>query len=310
MRGWEKPMKKSKADTQKSAGKVKRIITAVILTLVALAGLSLLLYPTVADFINVYHNKRVVGDYQKQVKKLDKNTYDDIVSSVQEYNAELAASSPFIKGLTPEKRKEYSGLLDIMGTGVMGYIEIDTPSVNISLAIYHGTSEGVLHTGAGHLEGSSLPIDGESVHTVLSAHSGLPSAKLFTNIDRLKVGETFELHVLNEVLTYEIDNIVTVLPEEVEGILSIEEGKNLCTLMTCTPYGVNTHRLLVTGHRIETPQKEEKEESTIPFFNVNRNNAAMHPMYIIIPVVIVISAVSLAFLLRFLKKRKDKRKNY
>ncbi len=296
---------KSKTDAQRSGGKVKKIITAVILTLIALIGLSLLLYPTVADFINVYHNKRVIGNYQKQVQKLDKNTYDDIIKSIREYNADLAANSPYIAELTDSRRKVYESLLDITGTGVMGYIEIDKPSVNISLAIYHGTNEGVLHTGAGHLEGSSLPIDGESVHTVLSAHSGLPSAKLFTNIDQLEVGDTFELHVLNETLTYEVEDIQILLPEELEK-MRIEEGRNLCTLMTCTPYGVNTHRLLVIGHRIETPETDKEENNTL-FGEIRRNDASMNPIYIITPVAIVASVVLIAFLLRFIKKRKDKR---
>ena len=155
--------------------------------------------------------------------------------------------------LTEEQQAQYESLLDISGTGIMGYIEI--PSINVSLPIYHGTSDSVLQIAVGHLDWTSLPVGGESTHCVLSGHRGLPSAKLFTNLDQIVEGDTFIIRVLDEVLTYEVDRILIVEPEDVTA-LQIESGKDLCTLVTCTPYGINSHRLLVRGHRVETEQEE------------------------------------------------------
>ena len=178
---------------------------------------------------------------------LNEVEYDKLWAEAQEYNEKLAKQDSIF--MLPEaQKKEYTKLLDISGTGIMGYIEI--PSIRCSLPIYHGTEESALQIAVGHLEWSSLPVGGESTHCVLSGHRGLPSAKLFTNLDQLKEGDVFLLRVLDEVLTYEVDQILIVEPQETDS-LTIEEGKDLCTLVTCTPYGINTHRLLVRGHRIE-----------------------------------------------------------
>ena len=227
--------------------KKKSNFTTVILILVMIAGLSLLLYPSVSDYWNSFHQTQAIASYAEEVSGLNQVEYDKLWAEAQAYNEKLAKQDSIF--LLPEaQKKEYTKLLDISGTGIMGYIEI--PSIRCSLPIYHGTEESALQIAVGHLEWSSLPVGGESTHCVLSGHRGLPSAKLFTNLDQLKEGDVFLLRVLDEVLTYEVDQILIVEPQET-GALTIEAGKDLCTLVTCTPYGINTHRLLVRGHRIE-----------------------------------------------------------
>ena len=185
--------------------------------------------------------------YAEDVVNLDNDTYDQLWQDAASYNQSLLTrSNPYL--LSDEQKAEYDRLLDVSGLGVMGYIEI--PSIDCSLPIYHGTEESVLQIAVGHLKWSSLPVGGESTHCVLSGHRGLPSAKLFTNLDKLQAGDIFLLRVLDEVLTYEVDQILIVEPQET-GALRIEKGKDYCTLVTCTPYGINTHRLLVRGHRID-----------------------------------------------------------
>ena len=211
------------------------------------AGLSLLLYPTVSDYWNSLHASQAVASYDQAVKSMDEGKYDELLQRAGQYNRDL-----FLRGtlfaLTDEEREDYNSQLDIDGSGVMGYIEI--PTIKVSLPIYHGTSDDVLQVAVGHLEWSSLPVGGESTHCVLSGHRGLPSAKLFTNLDQLTEGDLFVIRTLDEVLTYEVDRILIVLPSELQA-LAAEEGKDLCTLVTCTPYGVNSHRMLVRGHRVD-----------------------------------------------------------
>ena len=226
--------------------KANRLIN-ISLVLALLAGLSLLLYPTVSDYWNSLHQTRAIAGYAEQVAGLDKEEYDRLWAEAQNYNRSLAARENNYL-LSDAQKKKYEQLLNLSGTGVMGYIEI--PEINCSLPIYHGTEDSVLQIAVGHLEWSSLPVGGESTHCVLSGHRGLPSAKLFTNLDKLTVGDTFMLRVLDEVLTYEVDQILIVEPRETDA-LQIVEGEDYCTLVTCTPYSVNTHRLLVRGHRIE-----------------------------------------------------------
>lgn len=226
--------------------KVNNFIT-IILVLIMLAGLSLLLYPTVSDWWNSYHQTKAIATYAADVANLSQEDYERIWNAAKEYNASLSERNSDYT-LTDRQKQQYEELLDVSGTGVMGYIEI--PSINCSLPIYHGTQESVLQIAVGHLEWSSLPVGGASTHCVVSGHRGLPSAKLFTNLDQLTEGDIFMLRVLDEVLTYEVDQILIVEPQETES-LRIEEGKDYCTLVTCTPYGINTHRLLVRGHRIE-----------------------------------------------------------
>ena len=225
--------------------------TTVFLVLLLLAGVSLLLYPSLSDYWNSMHQTRAIASYAETVSQLDTAQYDEMWKAAQDYNRSLAQRETAF-ALTDEQKAAYESLLDVSGLGVMGYIEI--PEIDCSLPIYHGTEESVLQVAVGHLEWSSLPVGGEGTHCVLSGHRGLPSAKLFTNLDKLAVGDTFLLRVLDEVLTYEVDQILIVEPEQVDA-LGIVSGEDYCTLVTCTPYGINTHRLLVRGHRVEnTPE--------------------------------------------------------
>ena len=226
--------------------KISNLIT-VFLVLILLAGLSLLLYPTFSDWWNSYHQTKAIASYAADVANLSNEDYEKIWKAATEYNASLSERNSDYT-LTEEQKRQYEQLLNVSGDGIMGYIEI--PSINCSLPIYHGTQESVLQIAVGHIEWSSLPVGGASSHCVVSGHRGLPSAKLFTNLDELSKGDTFMLRVLDEVLTYEVDQILIVEPQEI-GALQIEEGKDYCTLVTCTPYGINTHRLLVRGHRID-----------------------------------------------------------
>ena len=226
---------------------MKNKLINIFLILALVAGLSLLLYPTVSDYWNSLHASQAVASYDQAVKSMDEGKYDELLQRAGQYNRDL-----FLRGtlfaLTDEEREDYTSQLDIDGSGVMGYIE--SPTIKVSLPIYHGTSDDVLQVAVGHLEWSSLPVGGESTHCVLSGHRGLPSAKLFTNLDQLAEGDLFVIRTLDEVLTYEVDRILIVLPSEVQA-LAAEEGKDLCTLVTCTPYGVNSHRMLVRGHRVD-----------------------------------------------------------
>ena len=225
--------------------------TTVFLVLLLLAGVSLLLYPSLSDYWNSMHQTRAIASYAETVSQLDTAQYDEMWKVAQDYNRALSQRETAF-ALTDEQKAAYESLLDVSGLGVMGYIEI--PEIDCSLPIYHGTEESVLQVAVGHLEWSSLPVGGEGTHCVLSGHRGLPSAKLFTNLDKLVVGDTFLLRVLDEVLTYEVDQILIVEPEQVDA-LGIVPGEDYCTLVTCTPYGINTHRLLVRGHRVEnTPE--------------------------------------------------------
>lgn len=226
---------------------MKSRISTIILIIIFIAGLSLLLYPTVSDYLNSLHQASVISSYTKVVAELDEDYYNQVLAVAQEYNSKISKHTPHWN-LTEKEMDDYSHLIDFNVAGVFGYIEI--PKLNTTLAIYHGTDEGVLQLGVGHLPGSSLPIGGESTHSVLSGHRGLPSAKLFTNLDKLEIGDIFVLSVLNSVMTYEVDQIKIVEPDNLND-LKIVEGEDLCTLVTCTPYGINTHRLLVRGHRVE-----------------------------------------------------------
>ena len=229
-------------------------LTTILLVLLLLAGLSLLLYPSLSDAWNAMHQTRAIASYAENVSQLDRAAYDELWKAAQDYNAALGARETAF-ALTPEQKADYERLLDVSGTGVMGYLEI--PEINCSLPIYHGTEDSVLQIAVGHLEWSSLPVGGEGTHSVLSGHRGLPSAKLFTNLDKLSVGDTFLLRVLDEVLTYEVDQILIVTPEQTDA-LNIVPWEDLCTLVTCTPYGINTHRLLVRGHRVENTLEAAK----------------------------------------------------
>jgi len=213
----------------------------------------LLIYPTFSDYINSVGRTKDISGYAEAVAHIEKSEYEEILEKARKYNAEKAEKSPHWL-LSKKEIEEYNSLLNVSGTGVMACIEI--PKINCSLPVYHGTEASVLQIAIGHIEGSSLPVGGKSTHTVLSGHRGLPSAKLFTGLDKLEEGDTFTIRTLDEVLTYQVDKISIVLPSQTEQ-LAIVPNEDLCTLMTCTPYGVNSHRLLVRGHRIQESEAEE-----------------------------------------------------
>lgn len=237
---------------------MKKYFSTILLILMSFVGLGLLLYPTLSDYINSLHQSKAISAYAESVENMDTEEYEAMLSAARKYNAALAQSTQRYE-LTDEEERQYSQLLDVDGNGVMGYIEI--PSIDVSLPIYHGTSDSVLNSSIGHLDWTSLPVGGESTHCVLSGHRGLPSAKLFTNLDKLVIGDTFLLRTLDEVLTYEVDQILIVKPSDIEA-LQIVPGKDYCTLVTCTPYGINTHRLLVRGHRIENAEEADSVRVT------------------------------------------------
>lgn len=269
--------------------KLKKInISTIILILIFLVGLSLLLYPTVSDYWNSFHQSRAIAKYTEQVAELNNDLYKQLWEDAVAYNERLLTKLNRYK-MTSEEKAEYESLLNVSGNGIIGYIEIE--KINCSLPVYHGTAESALQIAAGHIEGTSLPVGGSSTHCVISGHRGLPRAKLFTNLDKLVEGDTFELHILNEILTYEVDQISVVEPDEVEK-LEIEEGKDYCTLVTCTPYGINTHRLLVRGHRVAN--REKAEEETIGSETVQEDTKTG---FSIIPLVAVLIFIILVILL-------------
>lgn len=226
--------------------KLKNNISIIFLIIALLIGLSLLLYPTVSNWWNEGHQSRAIADYTQDVEELDENRYREILKTAQDYNTALANRAQKHL-LSDSERANYESSLNLGTTGVMGCIEI--PSIDCYLPIYHGTDDSIMQVGVGHLEWTSLPVGGESSHCVLSGHRGLPSSKLFTDLDKLCEKDIFKIYVLNEVFTYEVDKILIVEPDETED-LNIIDGEDYCTLVTCTPYGVNTHRLLVRGKRI------------------------------------------------------------
>ncbi len=227
---------------------MKKKVTTVILILVFFLGLSLLLYPSISDWYNSYHQSRVVVSFAEAVSRVNDEEYREMMDAAQDYNRRLAIEDRLGERLTAEQLDDYESQLDVTGTGIMGYIEIH--KIRCILPIYHGIDDGVLQIAIGHIPWSSLPIGGAGSHSVLSGHRGLPSARLFTDIDKLDEGDTFIIRTMNKVLTYEVDQIRIVQPNETYD-LRIIPGEDLCTLVTCTPYGVNTHRLLVRGRRVE-----------------------------------------------------------
>ena len=239
---------------------MKKHMSTIILIVIFLVGLSVLLYPTVSNYVNQKHQSEAVAAYDEKVSQMTESDYSEYFDAAEAYNKKLAENPDAI--FSPDEIEGYEETLDVSGTGIMGYISID--KLDVKLPIYHGTADTVLEIACGHLKGSSLPIGGKSTHCVLSAHRGLPSAKLFTDLDKMEKGDTFTVTVLNRVLTYEVDKISIVQPAEVEA-LRIEDGKDFCTLMTCTPYGINTERLLVRGHRIPTKETGSMQVTTEAF---------------------------------------------
>ncbi len=224
----------------------KKNMVTVLLVMAFFIGVGLLIYPTFSDYWNSFHQSRAIMTYASDISKLPTEEYEKAIASAEDYNAALAKQG-VLWNMTDAQADAYDAELNVAGTGVMGYLDI--PKIGVRLPVYHGTSDTVLQTSIGHIEGSSLPVGGEDTHSILSGHRGLPSARLFTDLDKLVLGDTWTIHVLNETLTYEADRIRIVEPYDLSE-LNIVKGKDYCTLVTCTPYGINTHRLLVRGHRI------------------------------------------------------------
>ena len=285
-----------------SSGRIshlKKRSATIILLIAFLAGLSLLLYPTVSDYVNSLHQSRAISDYASMVADLKEEDYTAYINDAKDFNSRILERQN-VYTLTSTERAQYESLLNIGGNGVMGYIEI--PAIDASLPVYHGTSDRVLQVAVGHLDWTSLPVGGKSTHCVLSGHRGLPSAKLFTNLDKLVVGDVFMIRVLNEVLTYEVDQILIVEPQNTDP-LQIEKGKDYCTLVTCTPYGINTHRLLVRGHRIENA----KQASTI---FITAEAIQIEPLLIasILGIVDILVLIIITFTKRGSEKRRSGKK--
>jgi sortase A len=274
--------------------KINNIITK-LLVIILLVGVSLLLYPTVSDYWNSFHQSRAISGYTQAVENLNEEEYTEIKEAAIAYNESLIGRTGSYE-LSDEEKEEYESILDVSGTGIMGYVQI--PSINVELPIYHGTDDSILQIAIGHLEWTSLPVGGESTHCVLSGHRGLKSARLFTDLDELVEGDVFTLTVLDEVLTYEVDQIRIVLPNEVND-LAIEEGKDYCTLMTCTPYGINSHRMLVRGHRIDNIESASSAR-------VSADAVQIEPLIVAPIVAIPILLVLLIGLLRPTKKSRKK----
>ena len=272
---------------------MKKNLSTILLILIFFIGLSILLYPTISNYWNGRTQSRAIVDYESILQNMTQEDYTELFTIANGYNEKIRQLSfPLINYRQVEG---YEDVLDISGTGIMGYINIE--KIKVELPIYHGTSDSVLNVAAGHLEGTSLPVGGESTHCVLSAHRGLPSAKLFTNLDKLEVGDIFTITVLDQMLIYEIDQILIVEPQEIDE-LYVTDGEDYCTLMTCTPYGINTHRLLVRGSRIETV----KEKSPIYVSN---------DAYRIDPIIVTpaVAAPMLLILLVMLMVKYRKKKN-
>jgi sortase A len=275
-----------------------------VICIIFLAGLSLLLYPFVANQWNNYRQKQLISNYEQVVS--DKEAAEGI-----DYDAERKKAEDYNEALLPCVLPDsfalaessgvdpvYMNTLNIAGDEMMGSVEI--PKINIKIPIYHTTEEEVLNKGAGHLEGSSLPVGGANTHAVISAHRGLPSASLFTDLDQMKVGDHFLLHVLDETLCYEVDKISVVKPEDTSA-LAVEDGQDLVTLLTCTPYGVNTERLLVRGHRVPYVEEEVKEEKTV------LSGSSLHTNYLLW-VFVGLSVTALFVFVLYLKETKLKRR--
>lgn len=273
-----------KKNTSKKQKKVD--VVTIVLVGILVIGLGIIFYPTFSDFYNRFHQSRAIVDYNHAVDHNTERKNKKLWEDAKAYNRKLAQRG-FSLTLNKQEKKEYEKVLNVTDTGIMGYISI--PEVNIRLPIYHDTTDAVLQIAVGHLAGSSLPVGGKSTHSVLTGHTGLPTARLFTDIDKLKLGDTFMISSLNHEMYYKVDNIRTVLPNQVSS-LKIEKGKDLCTLITCTPYGINTHRLLVTGHRIPKP-KHFKDQQT-------------NYLKYIIPIAIALIALIAALIYR--KKRKKR----
>ena len=265
--------KSAQDQPKKKKKKRKSWVSTLILVLILIIGIGIIAYPSVSDWWNSFHQSRAIANYAAAVDNTDYAQLEYMLEQARAYNTRLLRKENRYV-LSDEEKEEYLSLLDLSGTGIMGYIQI--PSISVNLPLYHGTDESVLQVAIGHIEGTSLPVGGASTHSVVSGHRGLPSAKLFTDLDKMVEGDVFTMTILNETLTYEVDQIRIVEPSDMSN-LNIVSGMDYCTLVTCTPYGINTHRLLVRGHRIENAAEEVVVEP----------DAGRIPSYLVVPAVAV-----------------------
>ncbi len=269
-----KPMKKEEQQGEEKGKQKKKkrgpSISTIVLVIILLAGVGILLYPSVSDWWNSMHATRAIAGYVTAVEDMSGQEKEAILEEARAYNTRLPNGVNFT--LTEEQRAEYNSLLDITGTGIMGYVQIS--AIGVNLPIYHSVDESVLQIAIGHIPGSSLPVGGERTHAILSGHRGLPSAKLFSDLDQMVEGDTFTVNIMDQTTTYMVDQIRIVLPEETDE-LAIRDGRDYCTLVTCTPYGINTHRMLVRGRRIDNIAGEV----------VVVAEAVRIPTYVVIPAV-------------------------
>jgi len=278
--------------------KKKKDNSYIFLALVFLAGLSFMLYPTVSNYLNSKNQHKIISHYEDKIVSVDYEKNQEMLEWARRYNASLnERQNPYI--LDNKQQQEYESLLDVSQNGVMGYLEI--PCIDVILPVYHGVEEDVLQTAIGHIEWTSLPVGGESTHAVISGHRGLPSADLLTHIDRMRVGDKFFMNVLGERLQYKVDQIKVVLPDDV-SLLNVEEGKDYMTLVTCTPYGINSHRLLVRGTRI---LDGGESKGTLFLVNEIEEVSMMYIMPVALTIVLAIFMFAYAIKTTIIKKPKE-----
>ena len=273
--------------------KLKKNLPNVILAVFFIIGLCIFLYPSVSDFVNEWAQNWEVSQYESKVSELSYDIYDNLISEAQEYNKSLVGKNLLFNNENLENTN-YKNILSVENSGIIGYLKI--PKINVRLPIYHGTDASILQIGVGHLEGTSFPVSGESVHAVLSGHTGLPSSKLLTDLVELEVGDTFSIVILNQIYTYEVDQILVVEPDETDA-LEIIEGKQYATIVTCTPYGVNTHRLLVRGTLIQNVINADIA-----------SEATVVDSTIIIPIIAIPLIIILFIIMINIRNKKNKRK--
>ena len=291
---------------------MKRKISGILFGLLFLVGFGILTYPTISDQWNTYRQSRLISSYQSTVQEMTPEDFTQEWEAAQQFNSTLTQNDIYGDVFSTDegdlKDTEYWKVLNISGDGVMGYLSI--PKINIKLSIYHGTSDEVLQTGVGHLNGTKLPIGGESTHSVLAAHRGLPSARLFTDIDQLEKGDMFYIHVLDETLAYQVDQILDMVDkddhETLEKALQIEEGEDQVTLFTCTPYGVNSHRLLVRGTRV--PYTGEEDATATPVDTMLKAVQNYYMLYLILGLAITFLIILfMRFLMGSGRKKKGRK---
>lgn len=289
---------------------MRRKLSGILFGLLFLAGFGILAYPTVSNQWNTYRQSRLISNYEQAVSDMQPEDYTKEWEAAREFDSTLVQNNIYGDAFGSDdvdmKDTDYWKVLNVAGDGVMGYLSI--PKINIKLAIYHGTAEDVLQTGIGHMNGTSLPIGGESTHSVLAAHRGLPAARLFTDIDQLKQGDMFYIHVLDETMAYQVDQILDMVDkddhETLEEALQIQKGEDQVTLFTCTPYGVNSHRLLVRGTRV--PYNGEEEVESTPVDSMLRAIQNYYMLYLILGLAVTLLVI---LIMKFLFDRKNKKRS-